>query len=276
MKLVNFLPSKRGRFFKVGAITLQIETQDFLDATGITDVDTIAALDGILVPGIKNLGWSRFKAVYPMMGGLASTVKFNLINPLDTNAAHRLSSATPPTASANGIQGNGISQYYSTHLNPSLAIPSATSYSQSVYSNSVVISREQLEIGAVTQGNSTLISTRYIDNNTYFDNVCTTNNRVIVNNAGQTGLILGSRVANNDSRGFVRGLQVGTTQTIIAGGLTSHDLYLLAYNDSGTPDGFSNRALQFAHVGEGMTAAEVAIFNTFVHNTQVALARGAY
>jgi len=276
MKLINFIPSKRGRFFKVG-LALHTQTQDFLDATGITDVDTIAALDGILVPGLINLGWSRFKAVWPFMGGLHNTIKYNLIDPRDLDAAFRLTAFSSPTVTFNGIQGNGTSQYYRTHLIPTLVIASATSYSQSIYSNSVVISRAQSEIGSVTQSNLVFIATKWSDNNTYFDNGNTPNNRVIVNNAGQTGLILGSRVANNDSRGFSRGVQIGSTQAIIAGGLTSHDLYLLAYNNGGsTTESFSNRALQFAHVGEGMTAAEVAVFNNIVHDTQVALARAAY
>jgi len=253
----------------------------FYSATWLSDIGkTLAQFEtdtsDMFIALKDNLLYARLKAFYPMSGGTADSIKFNAKDPRNLDAAFRLTAFGSPAVTFNGIQGNGTTQYYSTHLNPTIAIPSATSYSHSVYSNSVVISRNQSEIGSITRNNSVFIATKWSDNNTYIDNGNSGSNRVIVNNAGQTGLILGSRVANNDSRGFVRGLQTGATQTIIGGTLTNHDLYLISYNNSGNPTAFSNRALQFAHVGDGMTAAEVAIFNSIVHTAQLNQNRGAY
>jgi len=58
--------------------------------------------------------WTKFKAIYPMVGGTATSHKFNLKNPLDTNAAFRLSFIGGGTHSSNGYQPNGINAYANT------------------------------------------------------------------------------------------------------------------------------------------------------------------
>lgn len=114
MKLVHFIPSKKGRFFK--SVIIHPESEAFLSATGITDIDIINAIDGILVPGLKDIGWSKFKAVYPFVGGTADTHKYNLIDPRDLDAAYRITWFGGVTHSANGVQGNRTNGYAVTHL----------------------------------------------------------------------------------------------------------------------------------------------------------------
>ena len=63
----------------------------FLTATGITN-PTIASAICTLVTSMKADGtWAKCSAIYPFVGGTATTHKFNLKNPADTNAAFRLS-----------------------------------------------------------------------------------------------------------------------------------------------------------------------------------------
>jgi hypothetical protein len=58
------------------------------------------------------------KALYPFVGGTAETHKFNLINPLDTNAAFRLAFNGGWTHDSNGVTPNGTNGYANTFLIP--------------------------------------------------------------------------------------------------------------------------------------------------------------
>ncbi|MFY8248217.1 MAG: hypothetical protein ACOVJ5_00770, partial [Gloeomargaritales cyanobacterium] len=58
--------------------------------------------------------WTKFTAVYPMVGSTSTSQKFNLKNPLNTNAAFRLSFLGGGTHSSNGWQPNGINAYAET------------------------------------------------------------------------------------------------------------------------------------------------------------------
>jgi hypothetical protein len=62
----------------------------------------------ILVTDLKTAGiWNKLKVIYPMLGGTASQHKFNLKNPLNTDAAFRLSFNGSFIHSSNGVKGNG-------------------------------------------------------------------------------------------------------------------------------------------------------------------------
>lgn len=60
--------------------------------------------------------WSKIKALYPVIGGTSTAHKWNLIDPRDLNAAHRMTFVGSPTHSANGISVNGVNQYGNTNL----------------------------------------------------------------------------------------------------------------------------------------------------------------
>jgi len=63
---------------------------------------------------------SGYIASYPLVGGTATTHKWNMFNSLDTDAAKRLTFAGDITHNANGMQGNGTNGVADTFINPSL------------------------------------------------------------------------------------------------------------------------------------------------------------
>ncbi|MGA1049841.1 MAG: hypothetical protein ACO3UU_17700, partial [Minisyncoccia bacterium] len=66
------------------------ETNAYLYSTQITDTTTQVATN-TLVNDLKAAGvWTKMKAEYPMAGSTATTQKYNLVNPQDTDAAFRL------------------------------------------------------------------------------------------------------------------------------------------------------------------------------------------
>ena len=95
------------------------DAQKFILAAGITDATQKSAIN-TLVDDLKTYGiWSKTKAIYPMVGGTATTHKYNLKDPRDLDAAFRLSFSGGWTHSSNGALPNGITAYSDTFLNAS-------------------------------------------------------------------------------------------------------------------------------------------------------------
>ena len=76
--------------FGGGAPAVDPDAQAFLTAAAITDPTITSAIDTLVVQLKADSIWSKMKALYPFVGGTASTHKYNLKNPLDTDAAFRL------------------------------------------------------------------------------------------------------------------------------------------------------------------------------------------
>lgn len=98
------------------------DAEAFMIATGIPDDGTVyytgtpqeitgaemwEAIDD-LVKGYKAAGtWDKFYAIYPFIGGTASTHKWNLKDPRDVNTAFRMSFVGSWTHNAMGAKGEG-------------------------------------------------------------------------------------------------------------------------------------------------------------------------
>jgi hypothetical protein len=90
----------------------------FLTATGITDTTIVDAINTLVYDLQIYQLWGKMKALYPFVGGTAETHKFNLINPLDTNAAFRLAFNGGWTHDLSGVTPNGTTGYANTFLRP--------------------------------------------------------------------------------------------------------------------------------------------------------------
>ena len=93
------------------------DAQAFITAAAITDVTQQNAINTLVVD-LKGYNiWTKMKALYPFVGGTASTHKFNLKNPLDTDAAFRLTFSGGWTHSSTGALPNGTNAYADTKFN---------------------------------------------------------------------------------------------------------------------------------------------------------------
>lgn len=73
-----------------------------------------------IISNLKELGlWSKIKAAWFFVGGTAATHKWNMKDMRNLDAAFRLTFPNGMTHSANGITGNGSTQYANTHFIPS-------------------------------------------------------------------------------------------------------------------------------------------------------------
>ena len=75
-----------------------------------------------LVLDLKGYGlWGIFDAFYPFVGSTSTSTKWNLLNPLDTDAAFRISWVGGVTFSPLGVKGDTeLGNGGNTHLNPNL------------------------------------------------------------------------------------------------------------------------------------------------------------
>ena len=113
--------------------TFDADAQAFITAAAITDPTQQSAVNTLVVDLKGYSIWTKMKALYPFVGGTASQHKFNLKNPLDTDAAFRLVFNGGITHSSNGVKGNGTNGYYQTFLNPLTVFSPASGGSQFIY-----------------------------------------------------------------------------------------------------------------------------------------------
>ena len=95
---------------------LDPDAQAFLTATGITDPTTETAINDLVIDLKAASLWSKFYAIWPMVGGTSITTKYNLVDPQDTDAAYRMTWNGGWTFGASGAKGNATNTYGNTHF----------------------------------------------------------------------------------------------------------------------------------------------------------------
>jgi hypothetical protein len=195
-----------------------------------------------------------------MVGGTATAHKFNLKNPLDTNAAYRLVFSGGGTHSSNGYQPGGVNGYANTFLIPSTAYSVANSGHMSYYSRTDSNGANEREIGSLT-------GTVYSDLNLRYSNTAhmrwgETSAPVTATSLNSLGFYVGSRTTSTTSKIFKNGTQILISGNL-AGGLPSVPFYIGAMNLNGSPSGYySAKQCAFASIGDGLTDAEaLALYN---------------
>jgi hypothetical protein len=246
------------------------ETNAFLFSTQITD-NTIQTATNTLVSDLKTANiFTKMKAIYPMVGGTATTCKFNLANAQDTNAAYRLVFSGGGTFSANGYLPNGTNAYANTFLIPSTAYSVASSGHMSYYSRTDSNGVNEREVGALTATNYSDLGLRYSGN--LYMRWSETGSPTQVASPNSLGFYVGTRTAINVQKIFKNGTQV-LTSTLIGSALPNINLYLGCLNLSNIPNYYSAKQCAFASIGDGLTDAEALAFYNAVNAFQVTLGR---
>ena len=255
-------------YFSLAAAT-DTDAQAFITAAGITDATQKSAVNQ-LVLDLKGYSiWTKMKAIYPIVGGSATTHKWNLKDPRDLDAAFRLTFATGMTHSSTGMTPNGTSAYANTFLAPNSFY--STNIHLSYYSRTSTIGI-QCEIGASTVASGTNYSTLRIGVNSVFGQ--TTNGLVNFNSITDArGLFLSQKVSNSSRKVFKNGILNNSTTTTDSNPLPTFNLVLAAINDNGTVGTYSTKECSFASIGDGLTDTETANLYTAVQNYQTTLGR---
>lgn len=247
------------------------DAQAFIDAAGITDATQQSAIN-TLVTDLKGYGiWTKMKAIYPFCGGTASSHKWNLKNPADTDAAFRLVFSGGITHSGTGVLFNGTNGYSNTYLNPSasLSLNSThfTYYSRSNNTYSGVM------IGTSSTGNGQSLLALKVESGTPQDYTCVHNNATAGNSPSRNdGLFTATRTESGSFKVF-RNSTVYRNSSITSTSLSTTNFYLGARNNNNSVIQYTTLQCAFASIGDGLTDTEVANLYTAVQAYQTSLNR---
>jgi len=247
----------------------------FLTAAAITD-PTITSAINTLVVDMKGYGiWTKMKAIYPFVGGTATTHKWNLKDPQDTNAAFRLLFSGGWTHSTTGALPNGTNGHAYTFLIPNTSLTLLNTH-LSFYSRTAAIGNAQRDIGAYMGQYS--VPSFGIGTNTgvlISDHYWFTTNRMSRSIPNAQGLMLTSRINDTTHKAYRNGIQLGATDTVSnsTNTMPNAGLFIGAANSDSGATGYSNKQYAFASIGDGLTDTEAANFYTAVQNFNTTLTR---
>jgi hypothetical protein len=249
--------------------SLDPDAQAFLTASGITDA-TITSAINTLVLDLKGYGiWSKMKAIYPFVGGTASSHSYNLVN----TAQYQITWNGGITHSSNGVLFNGANGYGNTGLTPS-SVMSANSASFGYYSrtastsstnNYVLAANNATGFWALILRNSLKII-RISNVSTAFEDASNTTA------LATDGFYFGTQDASNIKL-FRNGSNIGQNSGTFAGNIVNIPLFIGATNDNTLPAFYTSSQSAFAFVGDYLTDTEAANLYTAVQNMQTTLNR---
>ncbi len=266
---------------KAVAIVYDADAQLFFDAetaAGVTLTTTQTDAVNQLVIDLKAASiWTKMKAIYPIVGGTATAHKFNLKNPLDTNAAFRLVFFGGVTHSSSGFFGNGTNAYADTFLIPgtNFSTPYDMHLSANIITDWANTSEPQNHIGILygVNCNYRIAATNFNGERSYMARM-SSGDEIIVSTTAAThkGFWCGSRTANNVNNFIQPNGTITSNSNLISGAvLTPYSTINLMRVDGNQY--FSAFGYSFFSIGNGLTTTEMTNFKTAVNNFQTALGR---
>lgn len=258
-----------------GLLLLDADAAAFITATGITARSQISAINTLVFSAKANGWWTRCNAIYPMVGGTATTHKYNLKDPQDTDGAFRLVFNGGWTHASTGALPNGTTGYADTKINMA-SVLTLNNTAISLYSRNNLGSTGTVFWGGYIGGGGDkgiqflpdFSGTLYSD---IYD-LTGGGGRFSVSNTTTQGYFMQSRVSSTDHKVYRNGSSLGGNGST-AGGLVSLNLFLSARNDNGTASSFNANECAFFTVGLGISTALAATMYTDIQAYQTALGR---
>jgi hypothetical protein len=261
------------RFAPLGSST-DADAQAFITAAGITDATQQSAVNQLVLDLKSASIWTKMKAIYPILGGTASTHKWNLKDPRDLDAAYRLTFATGWTHSSTGMLPNGSSAYADTFLIPRNVL-SDVNLHISYYS------RTQSSINGGDMGSAQSNNTNELSMFMYYASVSvkggtcyTYPSEAVTNSTTNTkGLQIITRTANNVLVLHWNGSKLATNTSIKSQTTPNVSTLIGSSKNNASPLQYSNRECAFASIGDGLTDTEATNLYTAVQNYNTTLGR---
>ena len=249
-----------------GAAAIDADAQAFITAASITDSTQQTAIN-TLVTDLKGYGiWSKMKAIYPFVGGTASTHKFNLKDPRDLDVAFRLTFNGGWTHSSTGAKPNGTTGYANTFLSPISNLVSTSGFGYYSRTNSTI--GNQSDMGLLTYTPVKTFALTRVGTLSYFSA-----------NGDDS-----SSFTDTDTRGFYQVYRTNSTTVKALKNTTSYSATLPlaipsgvviigARNENTLPSLFSFKEFAFTYIQENFNDTDALNLNTAVQAYQTTLGR---
>lgn len=234
---------------------------DFIDAAALTVENNRIALNELTKQLINNNLWDKGYLINPVIGGAASSHKFNLKDPRDLDAAFRLTFYGGITHSTTGMAGNGINGYYDTNLNDlNVFLPNSLSIFVYLRTNFALASSGDILLGG---GSTFIISRNHLDKfQSRFHNTAT-KQIACVSSLGLFGM---STTVDYEYRKYVNAAE--TTVAASVGTQTNANYLGMRYSST-----YNSREHAFLWFGVGLTSAEVLLLYNIIQAYQTQLGR---
>ena len=248
---LNSIFKQKGKV--AGAVTYDADALAYFTAnTAITSAADKNAINTFYL-GLKSDGiYTKIKAMYLPIWGSAASSKWNLINPLDTNAAFRLTfHGTSWTYSTSGITPNNA--YADTYLIPNNEM-TVNSTHIAYYSRTNNNSTTPVISDQTGSGNSCLnVWPRYGAGNDIYFRVNSNPTASLGINSDSRGLFIANRVSSSGTRNFKNTTLYAQTET--SGALNTSTIWI-----SRQAMAYDNRQCAFVSLGLGLTDTEASNF----------------
>ena len=247
------------------------DAQAFITAAGITDSTQKSAITQ-LVTDLKSANiWSKMKAIYPFVGGTASSHRFNLKAPTTNASDFYLIPYGGITHSSNGVQFDGTSGYFDTQLNENTTMTLGDEHI-SFYSRTNTQGLF-VDIGTwdSTTGGSQIISrASYLGSDSFLGYVTDANSSYVVN-ATSWGFYMANRTSTSQLK-----LQINsaiTTFTNNASSKVNRTFWIGARNINTSSYLFTTRQCAFATLGNSLNNTEATALYNAIQTYQTTLNR---
>jgi hypothetical protein len=243
------------------------DAQAFLNVANITSFQQASAVNKLVVD-LKAAGvWTKMKAIYPFVGGSATSHKWNLKDPRDLDAAYRLVFNGGWTHTGTGAQPNGTTGYADTKLKPNnMAQNSAhmSTYLRTYNENGIDIGSNTINRFWISANIGTGLRPLGLLNVVPFE--------VTGPNLDTKAFLLASRTDSTTNKLF-RNSSLIYNETAASSTPDVYNIYLGAVNVNNGGSQYSYREQAFASIGDGLTDAEATAFYNAVQTYQTSLGR---
>ena len=246
------------------SITYDVDAQKFIDSSGLSDTTQKMAINNFVKQLKDSSLWTKFVAVYPMVGGTTTTTKWNLKDPRNLDVAYRLTFYGTPVYANTGVLFPTTSDYADTHLADS-AIGGYINASISYYS------RTQNTISGYDMGctdgsgpyNELSVYSNAADNSEWFgfsQNILSANT---------IGLFMLSSSATTVTR-YRNGVVVSSKGSAPNNSYTNLTILVGKSRVTAHP---GQKECALVTIGNGLTAAQALTFYNIVQNFETTLGR---
>ena len=245
-----------------------------VDAGGTGITSTVSAATVTLFTSLVSNGlYDKMTAFYPMLGGNSDGCKFNGKNPVNTDAAYRLTFFGGWTFNPSGATSNGTTAYADTFLAPSALTLNSQHYSIYMGNNNVPAGGTNYFGCAEVVGGTQLYNVIAQDGGPrWFYGVSSTGVGTTTTPDTQ-GFILMASSGSSDETLYRNATIIDTTS--VSRGTITRSNYIAAMNN-GTPIQHYDNEYRFVTIGSGLTASEVSTLSTIINTFQTTLNRNTY
>ena len=266
----NAVAEKYGK----NVVVTDLDALSFVNAAQLTSETQKKAINDLVVDLKSNNLWSKMKAIYPFVGGTATTHKWNLKDPRDLDAAFRLQFNGGWTHSSNGADPNGTTAWADTYLNPSTTLSAhnigLTYYSRENTSGGTSIGADnnsspgeycKMRIGSGSNIGELVIGATNVGLSKF----------TVTNSAAY---FIGSATNSTTRKIYRNGVSISfnSQETLGVNGLVNYSLPL-ARNGGALTYSYDDKQCAFATIGDGLTDSDAANLYTIVQKYQTTLGR---